>query len=354
MVRASAIRTRRKLVLPRTPTQGKYIEAIRKQRAGLRHRPGRHRARPILRWPVRPRRLMNGEVDRIVLSRPAVEAGERLGFLPGDMKEKVDPYLRPLYDALYDMMPAALVAKGHGREPDRDRAARLHARPHAVVGLRHPGRSAEHHAAADEDVPDPPRRGQPHGGDRRSHPGRPAERDRPRDLPMRWPRSRAWTASPRFTSPMPTSCAMRWSAVSSRPMTRRQQSRTANDVSRSMSRRQAGLSSPVSRSWRQRPALPFSRLQGKRPDDYDVSRSSSSSDEAVRALNAAWRGKDNATNVLSFPAEDMPLPKGEPHPLGDIVLAHGVVVPGSRRTGQDIAGSCRTPYDPRASAPARS
>src|SRR5262249_45085715 len=56
--------------------------------------------------------LMNGEIDRIVLSRPAVEAGERLGFLPGDMKEKVDPYLRPLYDALYDVMPHALVAKG--------------------------------------------------------------------------------------------------------------------------------------------------------------------------------------------------------------------------------------------------
>jgi phosphate starvation-inducible protein PhoH and related proteins len=50
-------------------------------------------------------------VDRIILSRPAVEAGERLGFLPGDMKEKVDPYLRPLYDALYDMMPQSLVAK---------------------------------------------------------------------------------------------------------------------------------------------------------------------------------------------------------------------------------------------------
>ena len=56
--------------------------------------------------------------------------------------------------------------------------------------------------------------------------------------------------------------------------------------------------------------------QGKRPDDYDVSLVFSS-DEAVRALNAAWRGKDNATNVLSFPAEDMPLPRGEPHPLGD-------------------------------------
>jgi phosphate starvation-inducible PhoH-like protein len=51
-------------------------------------------------------------VDRIVLSRPAVEAGERLGFLPGDMKEKIDPYLRPLYDALYDVMPGNLVQKG--------------------------------------------------------------------------------------------------------------------------------------------------------------------------------------------------------------------------------------------------
>ena len=54
---------------------------------------------------------MSGEVDRIVLSRPAVEAGEQLGFLPGDMREKVDPYLRPLYDALYCMLPEDKVLK---------------------------------------------------------------------------------------------------------------------------------------------------------------------------------------------------------------------------------------------------
>ena len=53
--------------------------------------------------------LITGSVQRLILSRPAVEAGEKLGFLPGDMKEKVDPYLRPLYDALYDMMPADKV-----------------------------------------------------------------------------------------------------------------------------------------------------------------------------------------------------------------------------------------------------
>jgi phosphate starvation-inducible PhoH-like protein len=55
--------------------------------------------------------LMTGSVQRLILSRPAVEAGERLGFLPGDMKEKVDPYLRPLYDALYDCMPPEQVER---------------------------------------------------------------------------------------------------------------------------------------------------------------------------------------------------------------------------------------------------
>jgi phosphate starvation-inducible PhoH-like protein len=55
--------------------------------------------------------LQAGKVDRIVLSRPAVEAGERLGFLPGEMKEKIDPYLRPLYDALHDMMPGEQVVR---------------------------------------------------------------------------------------------------------------------------------------------------------------------------------------------------------------------------------------------------
>ncbi len=58
--------------------------------------------------------LMGGAVERIVLSRPAVEAGERLGFLPGDLREKVDPYLRPLYDALYDMLPGDQVLKRLG------------------------------------------------------------------------------------------------------------------------------------------------------------------------------------------------------------------------------------------------
>jgi phosphate starvation-inducible PhoH-like protein len=106
-----AVRTRRKMVLARTPTQRTYIEAIREKELVFGIGPA-GTGKTYLAVACAAEALMNGEVDRIILSRPAVEAGERLGFLPGDMKEKVDPYLRPLYDALYDMMPASLVAKG--------------------------------------------------------------------------------------------------------------------------------------------------------------------------------------------------------------------------------------------------
>ncbi len=105
------VKTRRKTVSARTPNQGHYIEAIRKHELVFGVGPA-GTGKTYLAVACAAEALMNGEVDRIVLSRPAVEAGERLGFLPGDMKEKVDPYLRPLYDALYDMMPQSLVAKG--------------------------------------------------------------------------------------------------------------------------------------------------------------------------------------------------------------------------------------------------
>ncbi len=108
---AAQVRTRRKQVLARTPMQGTYIEAIRKAELVFGIGPA-GTGKTYLAVACAAEALMNGDVDRIILSRPAVEAGERLGFLPGDMKEKVDPYLRPLYDALYDMMPQSLVVKG--------------------------------------------------------------------------------------------------------------------------------------------------------------------------------------------------------------------------------------------------
>ncbi|MDE2385033.1 MAG: PhoH family protein [Alphaproteobacteria bacterium] len=105
------VRTRRKTVSARTPNQQEYIESIRKNELVFGVGPA-GTGKTYLAVACAAEALMNGEVDRIILSRPAVEAGERLGFLPGDMKEKVDPYLRPLYDALYDMMPQSLVQKG--------------------------------------------------------------------------------------------------------------------------------------------------------------------------------------------------------------------------------------------------
>jgi phosphate starvation-inducible protein PhoH and related proteins len=109
-VASGGVRTRRKTVSARTANQQAYIEQIRKNELVFGVGPA-GTGKTYLAVACAAESLMNGEVDRIILSRPAVEAGERLGFLPGDMKEKVDPYLRPLYDALYDMMPQSLVAK---------------------------------------------------------------------------------------------------------------------------------------------------------------------------------------------------------------------------------------------------
>jgi phosphate starvation-inducible protein PhoH and related proteins len=109
-VASGGVRTRRKTVSARTANQQAYIEQIRKNELVFGVGPA-GTGKTYLAVACAAEALMNGEVDRIILSRPAVEAGERLGFLPGDMKEKVDPYLRPLYDALYDMMPQSLVVK---------------------------------------------------------------------------------------------------------------------------------------------------------------------------------------------------------------------------------------------------
>ncbi len=102
------ISTRKKTIQARTPTQDAYMRAL--ERAELVFGVGpAGTGKTYLACAHAAQLLERGAVDNIILTRPAVEAGERLGFLPGDMKEKVDPYLRPLYDALYDMIPADKV-----------------------------------------------------------------------------------------------------------------------------------------------------------------------------------------------------------------------------------------------------
>ena len=103
------IRTRRRTVQARTPGQRGYLAALRERDMVFALGPAGS-GKTYLAVAMGVSLLIAGKVERIVLSRPAAEAGERLGFLPGDMKEKIDPYLRPLYDALHDMLPAEQIA----------------------------------------------------------------------------------------------------------------------------------------------------------------------------------------------------------------------------------------------------
>ncbi len=104
------IRTKKRHVSPRSPGQADYIRALEKHELVFGVGPA-GTGKTYLAVAKAVAMLAAGKVDRIILSRPAVEAGEHLGFLPGDLRDKVDPYLRPLYDALYEMLPAEQVIK---------------------------------------------------------------------------------------------------------------------------------------------------------------------------------------------------------------------------------------------------
>ncbi|MDD2705790.1 MAG: PhoH family protein [Acidocella sp.] len=105
-----AIRTRKGAVGPRSSGQAAYMDLLSQHEMVFAMGPA-GTGKTYLAVAQAVAMLTSGKVDRIVLSRPAVEAGERLGFLPGDMKEKVDPYLRPLYDALNDLLPGDQLTK---------------------------------------------------------------------------------------------------------------------------------------------------------------------------------------------------------------------------------------------------
>ena len=104
------IKTRKKIVEPRTEAQATYVESLFKNELAFGIGPA-GTGKTYLAVAVAVSMFISGRVDKIILSRPAVEAGERLGFLPGDLKEKVDPYMQPLYDALNDFLPAKQMGK---------------------------------------------------------------------------------------------------------------------------------------------------------------------------------------------------------------------------------------------------
>src|SRR5439155_25140038 len=106
----TAFRTRKRRIGPRSAQQAVYVKAMREHELVFGLGPA-GTGKTYLAVAAAIDLLMAGKVERIILSRPAVEAGERLGFLPGDLRDKVDPYLRPIFDALNDMLPADQLAK---------------------------------------------------------------------------------------------------------------------------------------------------------------------------------------------------------------------------------------------------
>ena len=104
------IKTPKKSVIPRSEKQKKYVRALKDSEIIISSGPA-GTGKTYLAVAVALTMLLDKKIERIILSRPAVEAGERLGFLPGDMREKVDPYLRPLYDALYDLLDFEKIQK---------------------------------------------------------------------------------------------------------------------------------------------------------------------------------------------------------------------------------------------------
>ncbi len=104
------IKTPKRSVVPRSKKQSEYLEALLNEKIVISLGPA-GTGKSYLAVSVGVKMLMEKKVERVILSRPAVEAGERLGFLPGDMKDKVDPYLRPLYDALYDLFGFEKIQK---------------------------------------------------------------------------------------------------------------------------------------------------------------------------------------------------------------------------------------------------
>ena len=104
------VKTPKKSVIPRSEKQKNYIRALKESDIVISAGPA-GTGKTFLAVAVALTMLLDKKIERIILSRPAVEAGERLGFLPGDMREKVDPYLRPLYDSLYDLLDFEKIQK---------------------------------------------------------------------------------------------------------------------------------------------------------------------------------------------------------------------------------------------------
>ena len=217
---AQQIRTRKRLITARTPAQSAYLSALQSHDLVFATGPA-GTGKTYLAVAFAAACLESGKCDRLILSRPAVEAGERLGFLPGDMREKVDPYLRPLYDALYDVLAPERVERGLATgmiEIAPLAFMRGRTLSHAMIIL---DEAQNYHADADEDVPHQARRRQQDDRDRRSDPDRPPAGQRFRAARGHHHSRRHRGHRPYRLHRRATWFAASWSARLSTPMRRR-------------------------------------------------------------------------------------------------------------------------------------
>ena len=210
----------KRVIAPKGFSQQVYVTAIRKNDIVFGIGPaGTGKTSGYLAMAMAVAALQRNEVKRILLTRPAVEAGEKLGFLPGDLAEKVNPYLRPLYDALHDMMgddrTALLIEKGT-IEVAPLAFMRGRTLNDAFVIL---DECAEHHDRADEDVSDPPRLPVAGRDHRRHHAGRPSPAVAAVASPTPRISCRTSRASPSAASPRPTWSVTLWCRRSCSPTT---------------------------------------------------------------------------------------------------------------------------------------
>ena len=341
------IKTRKRgVVRARSAAQDQYLAALRKHELVFAEGPA-GTGKTWLAVGHAVSLLEQGLVERLVLSRPAVEAGERLGFLPGDMRDKVDPYLRPIYDALYDFMDGRMVERGI-------QTGMIEIAPLAFMRGRTLSKAAilldEAQNATAMQMKmflNSPRRRFANDGQRRSEPDRP----RARTEIGAWRRDRAPQVDPadrpRPLHPCrrgpPRSCAPDRRGLWTRERrgtAKRGQMKVSLDIS---------VPSPL---WRGLPraraiareTIAAAALEsgGIAPESAEVSLCLAD-DAALRALNARWRGIDKPTNVLSFPAPVAAVAQesGAVMSLGDIALAYETLAREAENLGVPLADHYR-------------
>ena len=312
-------------VAPKSVNQKRYVDAIRRSTVTFGVGPA-GTGKTFLAMAMATAALSRREVNRIILTRPAVEAGERLGFLPGDLMAKVDPYLRPLFDALNDMMDPERVAT-HLEKGVIEVAPLAFMRGRTLERLvRDPRRGAEHHARADEDVPDPARVRLADGRHRRRHAGRPAAR----------PEVRACSSSGTSSTDIEGVEFVRFGGDDVvrhklvqriveayddprlRPGQRAAPGQAGSPPTNGVSLLDVEVIGGALPSARVQEAVAYAAASAGIEEGHVAVEFVSS--ERIAELNLTWRGKVGPTDVLSFPVdEDDEDPFGE-RELGDVFI----------------------------------